>query len=164
MRSGGSTANRNGHILEDALIPCFTRNNYHIYNSYNDFLAAKKDGTLPKKYVVKQVPFTTIYNKKGKTEFVVVNKLSHITVRIECKWQQAAGSVDEKFPYMYLNAVFGYPEDHVIFCVGGNGYKPEALAWLKNACNKKYFYPENCNKCIEVMELSEVIQTINSLR
>ena len=48
------------------------------------------------------------------------------TVRVEAKWQQAAGSVDEKYPYMLLNGIYQYPEKEIIFVVDGGGYKPGA--------------------------------------
>ena len=49
------------------------------------------------------------------------------------KWQQSQGSVDEKFPYLYLNCIQAMPEREIILLIDGNGYKPGALAWLKQA-------------------------------
>jgi hypothetical protein len=50
-----------------------------------------------------------------------MSKAHGVHVRIECKWQQSAGSVDEKLPYLYLNAIESMPEDHVIIVYGGGG-------------------------------------------
>lgn len=81
-------------------------------------------------------------------------------IRIECKWQQSPGSVDEKLPYLYLNAVEKYPEQDIIILLDGGGYKAGAKAWLENAiktnwCNKK-------NKNIRLMALTEFITYFNN--
>ena len=39
--------------------------------------------------------------------------------------------MDEKFPYLYLNCIQAMPEREIILLIDGNGYKPGALAWLK---------------------------------
>lgn len=41
--------------------------------------------------------------------------------------------MDEKFPYLYLNCIQAMPEREIILLIDGNGYKPGALAWLKQA-------------------------------
>lgn len=67
------------------------------------------------------------------TEFLAVSASRGLAIRIECKWQQSQGSVDEKFPYLYLNCIQAMPEREIILLIDGNGYKPGALAWLKQA-------------------------------
>lgn len=52
---------------------------------------------------------------------------------IECKWQQSAGSVDEKFPFLYLNIM--KCRDPTVVVIDGGGYKPSALPWLKSMAN-----------------------------
>lgn len=46
----------------------------------------------------------------------------------ECKWQQSSGSIDEKYPNLVNN--IKTTEVPTIVVIGGNGYKPEAVAWL----------------------------------
>ncbi len=48
---------------------------------------------------------------------------------IECKWQQAGGSVDEKLPYLNLNIQCCYPVPAIVLIDGG-GMKPKAITWL----------------------------------
>ena len=64
-------------------------------------------GTLPgvpiPDLLVRRVPYQSIYGHRGVTEFLAVSASRGLAVRIECKWQQSQGSVDEKFPYLYLN-------------------------------------------------------------
>ena len=112
-----------------------------------------------KKYLVTNVPYTSIYETKCRTEFSIINPTRNI--RIECKWQQVSGSVDEKFPYMYLNAVHCWPEKEIILLVDGNGYKPKALEWLKQSVINKS-YCENTDKCIRVFQMADFMAWVNN--
>jgi hypothetical protein len=60
--------------------------------------------------LLRNVPFVTIYGHPGKSEFVLLSERYGLRIRIECKWQQSSGSVDEKFPYLYLNCIEQMPE------------------------------------------------------
>jgi hypothetical protein len=55
---------------------------------------------------------------------------------IECKWQQASGSVDEKYPYNVLNIREKYPSPCVIL-LDGEGYKTGAAEWLRRQVDGK---------------------------
>jgi hypothetical protein len=44
--------------------------------------------------------------------------------------------VDEKFPYLLLNAVECMPENEVLILLGGNGARPEAVSWLSREASK----------------------------
>lgn len=58
---------------------------------------------------------------------------------IESKWQQTAGTVDEKFPYLVLNIKQRYPCPAIVVCAGG-GARPLAVSWLrKQADGDKLF-------------------------
>src|ERR671932_22185 len=48
---------------------------------------------------------------------------------VECKWQQAGGSVDEKLPYLNLNIQNCYPSPSVVL-IDGEGMKKGAINWL----------------------------------
>ncbi len=61
--------------------------------------------------------------------FIVFKELFPNDLIMECKWQQVAGSADEKYPYLVDSIrTTGIP---TIVMIGGNGYKPSALEWLK---------------------------------
>lgn len=69
MKQGG-IANANGHTLEGAMIPMFEHRGFEIIQ-YADI---KKDPSIvtgKERYVVRNAPFTTIYDSNGKTEFVM---------------------------------------------------------------------------------------------
>lgn len=154
---GGSTANRNGKIFEDVLIPLFANHGYEIVQNS---MLARFDVDSYDKYVVLNAPFETIYNHKGKTEFLLINKIIDKKIRIECKWQQSAGSVDEKFPYLYLNAVKKYEENDVIILLDGGGYKDGAKQWLENAIDSNW--ENTSNKNISLMSLNEFMIYFNN--
>jgi SepF-like predicted cell division protein (DUF552 family) len=62
-----------------------------------------------------------------------------LKTRIECKWQQTAGSVDEKLPYLYLNTIEAMPEDQIMIIIDGAGWKKGAVDWLRRAVNEKKY-------------------------
>jgi hypothetical protein len=49
---------------------------------------------------------------------------------VESKWQDCAGSVDEKFPYLVLN-IKEYMPYPAIVIYGGGGARAGAVAWLR---------------------------------
>lgn len=68
-----------------------------------------------------------IYGNEFRADFVYVKGN---TVRvIHARWQQASGSVDQKFPFFAANArTLPYAS---IFVLGGDGFKTGAREWLK---------------------------------
>lgn len=109
------------------------------------------------------VPYQTIYGQKGRTEFLLSSKTHGLDIRIECKWQQSNGSVDEKFPYLYLNSIEAIPENHIIIIADGKGFKPGAIPWLKNAIKEqKYTDNKNKDRKIDVMNLTEFLTWANN--
>jgi len=112
--------------------------------------------------LLENVPFSTIYAHKGNTEFLLMSKKYDLRIRIECKWQQVSGSVDEKLPYLYLNTIEAMPEDTIMILIDGAGWKAGAIKWLKEAVQqKKYTTEENKNKSVMVFSLTEFLTWAN---
>ena len=118
---GGAIANRQGNILEQQVRQAFASHGFREV-AFAEYEKLASGSTLP------GVP-----GHRGVTEFLAVSASRGLAIRIECKWQQSQGSVDEKFPYLYLNCIQAMPEREIILLIDGNGYKPGALAWLKQA-------------------------------
>jgi len=82
-------------------------------------------------YRKQMVVGTSIYGHKLRADLVVDPRPKlPLGLVIECKWQDAAGSVDEKFPYVVENIranAYGHP---VVIIVGGGKAKPGAVRWL----------------------------------
>ncbi len=159
--SQGGAANTQGKILEQTVIPTFEGRGFKVI-SYSKWMKEKeKHGD---ELLLKNVPYTSIYGHQGRTEFLVKSARYGFEVRIECKWQQSSGSVDEKFPYLYLNCIEAMPERDIIIIADGGGMKEGALAWLKKAAKDKYYCPPGVNeKNIEVFSLGEFITWANKM-
>ena len=121
---GGAIANRQGNILEQQVRQAFASHGFREV-AFAEYEKLASGSTLPgvpvPDLLVRRVPYQSISASRG------------LAIRIECKWQQSQGSVDEKFPYLYLNCIQAMPEREIILLIDGNGYKPGALAWLKQA-------------------------------
>lgn len=156
--SQGGKANKNGKIFEQMMLPIFKEHGFLVM-SETDFkkLKAKPDTG---KLVLTNSQYTTIYGRNGRTEFVIYN--DNRAIRVENKWQQAEGSVDEKYPYMYINGVFAYPEREVIFVVDGNGYKAEARKWLEKQIENDWLEYKEKGKDIKLMTIAEFMTWFNN--
>jgi len=120
----GARANKAGKKLEELVIAEFAKRG--IYSvTYKEWLSNKSTNVL-----VKNVPYVTIYGRRGRSEFVLVRE-GFPDVRIECRSQQVAGSVDEKLPYLFNNAV-ACKEHVVLLVVEGEGFKKGAKGWLSD--------------------------------
>jgi hypothetical protein len=75
----------------------------------------------------------SIYRTRLKADFVVhnFNEWPH-GLAIECKWQDRAGTADEKLPYLVANIHAGaYGHLPLIIVVFGGGFRPGAIDWLR---------------------------------
>lgn len=76
-----------------------------------------------------------IYNTNQIVDFIISRKNEKPLV-IQAKWQQAKGSVDEKFPYLIINLKEKSQFDSLIVIDGG-GYRKDAIAWMKEQIDEK---------------------------
>lgn len=106
--------------------------------------------------LMKNVPYISIYGCHSKSEFVYWHQPTDLKVRIECRWQQSDGSVDEKFPYLLANAQ-RMPEPFVWFIVDGDGARKEAVAWLRREA------PLVKRKIVRIYSLIETRKAVKSL-
>lgn len=124
---GGALANRQGNILEQQVRQAFASHGFREV-AFAEYEKLASGSTLPgvpvPDLLVRRVPYQSIYGHRGVTEFLAVSASRGLAIRIECKWQQSQGSVDEKFPYLYLNCIQAMPEREIILLIDGNGYKP----------------------------------------
>lgn len=94
----GHISNVTGNQLEVAVKTVLTNKGFELIR-YREWVKNKE--SYGEELLLAHVPFTTIYNHKGNTEFLLLSKKYDLTMRLECKWQQVSGSVDEKLPYLY---------------------------------------------------------------
>lgn len=155
-QSQGGTAVANGKAFEATIEGTLRARGFELIqesqqNKYPNVIATNR-------YVLKNVKFNSVYHHVGKTEFVIVSGTRRI--RIEVKYQAAAGSVDEKFVYMLLNAIQAYPEKEVILIVDGGGYKAGARQWIQEMIDNNWLNYQN-TKTIKLMTGVEFINWFN---
>lgn len=155
----GTKSNISGNQLEVAVKTVLTGKGFDLVN-YRVW--EKSKDKYGDELLLENAPFTTVYEHKGNTEFLLISKKYNLNIRIECKWQQVAGSVDEKLPYLYLNTIEAMPEKSIMILIDGGGWKAGALKWLKDAVKqKKYTTEENNDKKIYVFSLTEFFTWAN---
>lgn len=169
MSTHGGRANKTGKTLEGIVVPVLTQQYGFEVLNHRDYLSLKAGiFPVPKRMLVKRVPYTTLYGSAGTTEFLLVasdanstkefplaQSSSELVCRIECKWQQSAGSVDEKFPYLYLSCNEAMPETNILILYGGGRFRPGAISWLKRAVGEKRYMTTGIQKNIAVMAVEE---------
>ena len=132
--TGGGQANKTGSTLELFIKRMLEDNGYTAFPNHKDQLFSNRKTIGGKQYST-QVPCgMSIYESPRKCDFLVMNsdKFPEGLI-IECKWQQSAGSVDEKYPFTLFNIIkIGVP---TIILLDGNGYKKTAMKWLKDQVN-----------------------------
>jgi len=157
----GTKSNITGNQLEVAVKTVLTGKGFELVN-YR--IWDKNKENFGNELLLENVPFTTVYEHKGNTEFLLISKKYKLEVRIECKWQQVAGSVDEKLPYLYLNTIEAMPEKSIMILIDGSGWKSGAIRWLKEAVRqKKYTTKINKDKKILVFNLTEFFTWANKI-
>ena len=141
-------------IIEDSL-----SNRGFTSIPYREYI--KQPAKYGNELLLKNVPYNSIYGHNSKSEFVLKSERYALEIRIECKWQQSKGSVDEKFPYVYLNCIEQMPEKNIFIIVDGGGAKAGAIEWLKNACETNKYIPHNQSNKVKLMSISDFVIWIN---
>lgn len=159
MKKQGALANIGGNLLEKTVQEIFLSKGFQLvkYNEWKDRL-----DLFGKELLLTNAPYTSVYGHRGTTEFLAISERHNFTMRIECKWQQSPGSVDEKLPYLYLNAVEAMPEDWIVIIIDGGGFKDGAIAWLRDSAEKRK-YTSGTTKKIQVFSLAEFMAWANKL-
>ena len=120
----GLRANQNGLQLENEIQAIFDKDNISIF-THKEWEA----GHRPAPALIKNYPYTGIYGSRCRAEFVFVQDTE--LIRIECRYQRVAASVDEKFPYLLETCLFA--PDHpkqTILILEGEGYREGVKQWI----------------------------------
>ncbi len=85
----------------------------------------------PKRYAKQVYIGSSIYETEINVDFYIVGSgLFPLGLIVECKWQEDKGSVDEKYPYLYLNIKNCYRVPTIVI-VGGDGMRQGSIDWFK---------------------------------
>lgn len=127
----GAQANKTGNSLELFVQQALENNGYTLFTGTKNQLFNNRKNIGGKQYAP-QVPVgNSIYESPRKCDFLVLNQDKFPDgLVIECKWQEGAGSVDEKYPFLYFNIVkSGAP---TVVLIDGGGYRKAAKNWLSS--------------------------------
>lgn len=163
MRSNtpGSAAVGSGNTLEQAIVATLTSKGFVVV-PYRSWSPVRE--FYGKELLVTGVPYDSIYGHKSRTEFLLLSEKYDLEIRIECKWQQVKGSVDEKLPYLYLNCATQMPERTIFIIIDGGGFKAGAVQWLRKTClDRALLSYQDPSKEIKVMNLTEFLTWANKL-
>lgn len=134
----GQKANQNGKWLEDQVESILSQYDVESVRyselARPDFLSLliKSSSAASPSLLVKNVPYTNMFGKNARGEFLILSdKLSGPT-RIECRYQAVRGSVEDKLPKL-LGDCLGMEAKNVIIVLEGVGVSPEAKQWLKSS-------------------------------
>jgi site-specific DNA-adenine methylase len=136
----GTRANRTGNALE-RVIENALRDHGYTYVDKKKFEQARylEQPIFTRQFLLCK----SIYGTQLKCDFIVFHPVKHPDcLVIEAKWQQANGSVDEKFPYLVMNIREQYPYAAIVVLDGG-GFKEGAKEWLRRQVDDKLVHVFN---------------------
>lgn len=131
------SANDNGTVFEGFLDNILTKKGYALIDR-KKFEAARylEQPIYAKQFYIGR----SIYDTAMYCDAILYHPELHPkSLAIECKWQQSAGSVDEKFPFLVLNIKTREPYPTIVLLDGG-GYKKQAETWLRAQTDDKLIH------------------------
>lgn len=110
-----------------------------------------------------QVAYTSLYGSTARADFVITAP-NGSEVWIEASRLLVPGSIDEKLPHMFLEALVAIPAPHVIILVDGPGWRQAAIQWLRaQPADPRWSQFSNPpNKRIDVMNVEEFTRWLNA--
>ena len=84
----GTKSNISGNQLEVAVKTVLAGKGFELVKFR---IWEKNQEKYGKELLLENVPFTTIYEHNGNTEFLLISEKYKLKIRIECKWQQVSG-------------------------------------------------------------------------
>ena len=121
-------ASQSGRRLETLIAGIFRQADVEIKRA-SDFEEVPKVSKPGDHFVVRNAPYRSIYGHAARIEFLLfLNGASYL---IETKRMSVSGSVDEKLPLVWLNAKHNQRDHQFLLIVDGDGWKPEARAWIE---------------------------------
>ena len=134
--TSGSKANKTGNTLERFVQQALQDRGYAEFWNHKKQVFNNRKSIGGKQYSKQLCVGETIYDTPRICDFFVINRDKFPNdLIIECKWQQSGGSVDEKYPLLVFNIV--KTSIPTVILLDGGGYRPQAMAWLKDQVNPK---------------------------
>ena len=138
--SNENKANKTGKNLERFVEPILQNHGYQqVGAKRKDALLSKPPQVRGKWYARGAYIGQSIYGTKRYCDFLLFDEKFLV---IECKWQSAPGSVDEKYPFLLENIKASKIETVVL--LDGGGYKQKAFDWLKRMVAEDTYLKDVC--------------------
>ena len=124
-REGASVS---GREFEDRIQTLLEERGYRIIprRDWNEAILYREEDP---RIVVLDAPYRSIYGHRTHIEFLLI--AGERQILIETKHQASSGSVDEKLPYVYMNALANMPDREFVLVLSGDGWKDGAIAWAE---------------------------------
>lgn len=151
MISQGGESNGSGKMLEGVIEREFRRFDIPVFDHSEN---GDNGDLFAEKFLLRNAPYTSIYGCRSRSEFLYVDFRLQSHIRIECRWQEVSGSVDEKLAYLFLNATRAMPERVIWIVLDGGGARAEAVDWIRREVGQV------ANKTIRILSLPEARQRI----
>ena len=129
-----NSANLNGDSLEDFVQYALNRYQYQQVDNalFDGYVVNEHAGVYSRQLKLG----LGIYDTKIFCDFAISRGPGGGAIIIECKWQQGAGSVDEKLPFLVENIKKHYPYPTYVI-IDGSGFRPGAIKWLRKQIGGK---------------------------
>jgi len=153
----GVNANISGKKFEKRIASLLEAHGFHV-DLHSGYKGNKNELKLRKGRIgLRQPPYTTLYGGSGRSDFVLIAPELAEDVWIETKRMSVSGSLDEKLPHMFLNALAAIPSKHVIIIMDGNGWREGGVQWIRAAVNDRRWadFANYQGKRIDVMNPDE---------
>jgi hypothetical protein len=154
--SQGAECNYSGQFLEGIVKQEFAKRNIPTY----DYSAVGYNGDMfDPRFLLRNVPYTNLIGSQSRSEFLYRDFSAAYNIRIECKWQETPGSVDEKLYYLLHNASRAMTEPEVWLVIDGGGARKEMISFLKREAMRL----SSSAKLIRVLNIGEMRQIVRLL-
>lgn len=127
-QTSGGTANAEGASLEATIEAVLVEQGFEIIpaRDWRQSMVYERDAL---RVAVTNAPYQTIYGGRSYIEFLLL--MDDRQILIEAKRQSRSGSVDEKLPFVYLNALANLPDSEFVLVMDGEGWRRGARDWIE---------------------------------
>lgn len=155
--SQGGESNDSGTWLERLVERTFVDVGYSAKSATDD---QDNSDLFQPQILIKNVPYQNLFGRQSRIEFELIDERYDLHMPMECRNQETSGSVHEKIPYFYLNALYCLPGNVVAFIYSGDWYTNNdtgkaSIEWLKNAIKAGLYAPSQ-RKQIYVVDATNI--------
>lgn len=121
-------ASLSGAAFEDEIAAMLVANGFTLIaqRDWNEALLYENPSL---KVAITDAPYISIYGHRAHIEFLLIS--GERQVLVEAKRQRSRGSVDEKLPFVYHNALANIGQREFVLVMDGDGWRSGARDWIR---------------------------------